>query len=309
MITIDQLIQAWNGFFHTPEPYDTVGAFRIVWGALLLASGILMAKDARRYYGPAGLISAGRYQRLYGKSRFSLFQILPESMFSVYFVFSLHLASCVLVVIGLWTRVSLIVCWVTLVSLHHRNPSVVHSGDTVLRLLTFLLIFSHAGDAYSVERSWLAPDPGHAQAGRADEFRDESANDSHGSPWALRLMQLQVSVIYLRTVFWKLRGQRWWNGTAAYFPTQVESFSRIRLPAVLINRFWIALATYGTLLAESSLGGLVWIHEFRKPVLFAGVALHLILELFLNLQFFGWTMIVSFLLFVDPFVVQAWLRC
>ena len=111
-------------------------------------------------------------------------------------------------------------------------------------------------------------------------------------------MQLQVAIVYLRTVFWKLRGQRWWNGTAAYFPTQIESFSRCRLPRIFGSRLGIAAATYGTLAVELSLGTLVWIDEFRYPVLLAGVVLHLALELFLNLQLFGWIMTVSYLVFV-----------
>ena len=67
------------------------------------------------------------------------------------------------------------------------------------------------------------------------------------------------------------------------------------LPLVFDSRLSIAAATYGTLAVELSLGTLVWIDEFRYPVLLAGVVLHLALELFLNLQLFGWIMMVSYL--------------
>lgn len=318
MIRYQHLADAWNHFFHTPETFDTIGMFRIVWGALLLISGLLMAKDARRYYCPGGVLAATRYERLYGKSRLSLFHVLPDSNVSVYLLLCVHLTSCVLVLVGLFTRISTIVCWATLVTLHHRNPCVVHSGDTVLRLLTFLLMFSHAGDAYSLDHLWRVRGPGTSEGGWSmavdvpHGLRGASENleipADKGSPWALRLMQIQVSIVYFRTVFWKLRGKRWRNGTAAYYPTQVTSFSRMRLPPVLINRFWIGLATYGTLIVELALGVLVWVEPLRRPVLLAGVAMHLVLELFLNLQLFGWTMIVSFLLFVDPNTVREWIN-
>jgi hypothetical protein len=87
---------------------------------------------------------------------------------------------------------------------------------------------------------------------------------------------------------------------AAYYPPHLEDFARLRLPRILERVVFVRLATWGTLLIETSLGTLVWIRELRYPVLFAGVLLHLGLELLLNLQRFGWTMLATFILFVPP---------
>ena len=51
---------------------------------------------------------------------------------------------------------------------------------------------------------------------------------------------------------------------------------------------------------EFALGTLVWIRELRYPVLLSGVFLHACIEVLLNLQLFGWTMMISLLLFVRP---------
>jgi hypothetical protein len=127
-------------------------------------------------------------------------------------------------------------------------------------------------------------------------------------PWVLRLMQLQVSIIYLRAGWAKLGGASWLNGTAAYYPTQVQGYRRFPLPRVLINAFWIRLGTWGTILIELGLGTAIWVREFRSAILLCGLAFHLVLEYFLNLQLFGWTMMCCLLLFVSATDLMSLLR-
>ena len=113
-------------------------------------------------------------------------------------------------------------------------------------------------------------------------------------------MQLQVCLVYLNSSFWKLRGQLWRKGTAVYYATQADNLVRLRLSNFLRNPALIRLATWGTLAIESALRTVVWISELRYPVLLSRVILHLCIELTLNLQLFGTTMIVGLLLFVRP---------
>lgn len=209
---------------------------------------------------------------------------------------SLHVLSAVCLAVGLETRVSAVIAFMTLVSLHHRNPCVLHSGDSLHRLLLFLLILSHAGDALSVD-AWMAAD-----------FPADALTGSPVDPWCQRLMQLQVSIVYVRTVWWKLQGRTWLNGTAAYYLTQLDVFRRFPVPPVVLSRFFTALVTWSTLLVEMALGTLVWFRECRYAVLVAGCVLQLLLECSLNLQLFGWTMLTTFLLFVDLQDTAVWLR-
>ena len=113
-------------------------------------------------------------------------------------------------------------------------------------------------------------------------------------------MQLQVSIIYLRAGLAKLCGASWLNGSAAYYATQVQEYRRFPIPRVLIGAFWIRLATWGTILIELGVGTVIWVKEFRFAILLCGFAFHLVLEYFLNLQLFGWTMMCCLLLFVSP---------
>jgi hypothetical protein len=288
MLTWNHVATAWNGFFHAPEPPTALALFRIAFGLLLIVNSLLLWKDLARYFGPRGLVSAEQFARAYGQSRFTLCNLLPHTMGTVTLLLAVHLVAACGLSLGLWTRASAVLAFVTLVSLHHRNPCVLHSGDTLQRLLLFLLVFSHAGDALSADvllagGSW-----------------SDAVSPTPSDPWCQRLMQLQVSIVYLRTAWWKLQGQTWINGTAAYYPAQLEAFARFPIPRLLLSRFFTAIATWGTLLVEIAMGTLVWFRECRLPVLLSGCALHLLLEYSLNLQLFGWTMVVTYLLFVDP---------
>ena len=205
----------------------------------------------------------------------------------------MFVAAAVSLSLGILTTVSASLTFVLLVSIHNRNPAVLHGGDDVLRIMAFLLIFSSAGAELSVDRYVSSGQP----------FVGE-----YTSPWVLRLMQLQVSIIYLRAGLAKLGGASWLNGSAAYYPTQVQEYRRFPLPRVLINAFWIRLFTWGTILIELGLGTAIWVKEFRMAILLCGLAFHVVLEYFLNLQLFGLTMMCCLLLFVSPTDLMSLLR-
>ncbi len=93
----------------------------------------------------------------------------------------------------------LLLVFISLTSLHQRNPFVLHSGDTILRLFSLLLAFAPVGAMLSVD-AWVS---------------GTVASDS--PPWALRLMQVLMATIYLRSLGWKLRGRWWREGSAVYW--------------------------------------------------------------------------------------------
>src|SRR6266536_4493439 len=93
----------------------------------------------------------------------------------------------------------LLLVFISLTSLDQRNPFVLHSGDTILRLFSLLLAFAPVGAMLSVD-AWVS---------------GTVASDS--PPWALRLMQVLMATIYLRSLGWKLPGRWWREGSAVYW--------------------------------------------------------------------------------------------
>jgi uncharacterized membrane protein YphA (DoxX/SURF4 family) len=295
LIMLCAIADAWQAFFHAPVPATSVGLFRLLFGLVMVANTLLLFGDARRLLGPDGMLNAEHYRQKYGRRRFTLYALLPQTDASVYALLGVQLVAAVCLAAGLWTRLSAAVTFLMLVSYANRNPAMTYGGDSVARLLALLLIFAPAGQAVSVD-ALLAGAAGPLPAG-----------EGLCSPWCLRLMQLQVAIIYLRTVYWKLRGRTWRDGTAAYYPTQLVNYRRLVLPRWALNPVAIRVATWGTLAVESALATLVWVPECRYYVLAAGAAFHLLLEVLLNLQLFGVIMLASLTVLIDPCDAQRWL--
>ena len=121
------------------------------------------------------------------------------------------------------------------------------------------------------------------------------------APWALRLAQIQLSVIYISTVWEKAAGAGWRDGTAVSYAVRIGEVSRLPVPSFVTDSPLLTeLATYGTLAAELAIGVLVWNRAARPWVLALGVLLHLSIELTLAVGFFSLTIVTLYLAFLPP---------
>lgn len=281
MVAIQTLAGAWHSFFFDPIPVTTIAAFRLLFGCLLTVNAFHWVLDRRRYLCVDAVISLDRLRSF--RDGFSLFRLLPASDWAAWTLLTMHVSACVSLTAGLMTRTSAAVVFLTMVSFHRKNPCILHSGDSVLKLITFLLIFSSAGEAFSI-----------------DHVHSNARHISLAAPWSQRLMQIQISIVYLRSVYWKLRGVTWRDGSAVYYATRLYAYRRSSLPLFLQGLPLAKFLTRSALAIEMSLGSLIWIDEFRNANIVAGILLHLGIELWMNVHLFGWTMMVCLLLFVDP---------
>src|SRR6516164_6823880 len=171
LISLASLEQAWHDFFFTPEPAVTVAVFRILFGVILVIHGLLLWPHASLWYGPQGFVPYKQYFEIYGRSRFTVFQFLPDSDLTARVVLGVFIAAAAALSLGILTTLSASLAFLLLVSIHNRNPALLHGGDDVLRVMAFLLIFASAGAELSVDRC----------AASGQLFVGE-----YTSPWALR---------------------------------------------------------------------------------------------------------------------------
>ena len=289
MIALESVARAWDAFFHTSEPPHTIALFRILLGSLLLANAMLFRRDARVWLGPSGVLGHDQYRHLYGYSPLTLLRYLPPADAWVDVVLNTHILAACGLALGVMTPWSAGVAWLTLASLHHRNPLVTYGADEVMRIMTFLLVFSRAGEVLSVDHWWA---------------QRSGQTIAPGTAWCTRLMQLQVSMVYFQAFLSKFSGRTWLDGTAVYYATEVPSYRRTRLPRIARNLAGSRLMTWWTLLVECAMGPFVWIREFRPAVLVSAATLHLGMEVFMNLHLFGPTMLVCLTLFLDPYTME-----
>ncbi|MDQ2798550.1 MAG: DCC1-like thiol-disulfide oxidoreductase family protein, partial [Armatimonadota bacterium] len=129
-------------------------------------------------------------------------------------------------------------------------------------------------------------------------------------PWAQRLMQLQISVLYLCASLSKITGATWMDGTAVYYPLHLPE--SLRFPALgRDNIYVINVMTWATIAIEMALATFVWVPRLRLYVLTLGIFLHLGIEYTFNIPLFSALMITSYLNFLtgdDIKHVLAWAK-
>jgi amino acid transporter len=202
-----------------------------------------------------------------------------------YWVF---LSFAVMLTAGLLSRFSSVMVFVCLTSLHQRNLFINHGGDTFVRVAAFFLMFAPAGAALSLDRLIRR------RLGR------EGPELQPRRPWAQRMIQIQVALLYLVAFWWKSMGPAWVNGTALYYVSHLAEIRRFPVPGWLQQPALLKLFTWLTLALEFSLGVLIWFKELRYPLLAMGAVFHLCLEYSLNVPIFQWDVLSAYVLFVEP---------
>ncbi len=286
-MTLRRLFQSWNEFFYKPQSPTPVCLFRIFYGLIVLADLIMLRPEWLMWYGPHAFTSFATTHRLFHGVSMSLFEILPQTDLAINLFFWGFLACAVMLTIGFMTRFTSVAVYVSLGSIHMRNGFILNSGDTLMLVCGFFLMFAPAGAVLSVDH-WLRIRRG-----------KESVSVPLSSPWAQRMLQIQTAVVYFATFYWKTLGILWMNGTAVYYALRLEDFQHFPLPP-LHNLFVIKSLTWLTLLIEFSLGVLIWFKELRYPVLLAGLCLHLGIEYAMNIPLFEWMIVATYVNFIDP---------
>ncbi|MFY0591927.1 HTTM domain-containing protein [Roseivirga sp.] len=292
MTTIEGIYSAWQTFFFEPQEGYTIALFRIGFGIILLREAFYIMANLEEYLGPNGLVGYDRYYSRSRKVTFSLFLYFPPTMRSVKGIMILHFLGIVGMILGFLTPLCIAVTFITTRSIVNRNPSICNGGDNVSRIMLFYLIFANAGHVYSLDEILF--------------YNADSSGISHTlvSPWAIRLMQIQFSIIYLNTTYWKMKGTTYREGTAVYYAMNNHIYSRGRIPVWFIQKPMVFVLTWGALAVEFFLGFGVWIEELRPATVIAGMGLHCVMEYMMNVHLFGWYMITCWILFIDPITIS-----
>ncbi|GAA4792914.1 hypothetical protein GCM10023200_30650 [Actinomycetospora chlora] len=277
-----RLRAGWERFFFTPESTAPVEVVRIGFGLVATGWTLSLAPVLVPFFGPAPAVP--------DPPRVALGWTLMTLVGGSPLVWVLWLAGVLgaaALTVGFRTRLAALLVFVVMVSVTRQAPLAFNAGDGLLRVISFYVLLMPAGSAFSVDR-WLADRRGVWTFPRR-------------APWALRLAQIQLSVIYLATVWEKSGGVLWRNGTAVSYAMRIGDLERVPMPSFVTDSLALTqLATLGTLAAELAIGILVWNRAARPYVLAIGVLLHLSIELTLAVGFFGLGMMTLYLTFLPP---------
>ncbi len=271
------LVRSWNRYWFGPINRMHAVAFRTATGALLLYFALSLIPDLFFLFGSDALTpSRRRFRTLY----WTMFDVWDGDAAAVTYLLALIVASIGMVV-GVLPRLSTIVAAIVFVSFERANSLVSGGVDDVLRLWSMYLLFAAAfgGADHLSGRIW-----------RSDDLRTQTSE-----AWLIRIMQLQLALIYVTSVGWKLRGWPWREGSAVATALSIEGFRWTYVPGWFENsELLIAVSTYGVLTIEALLAPLILFPRTRKLGIILGVMLHLAFGYFLALGLFVPAMLAGY---------------
>jgi len=269
--------------FHDTDASACV-RFRITFAVLLCVYVTVWMLDGTYWFSDAGVLQTQTARAMSLSTSFSLFWWIPSTPLIVQSLLGLMLIQSVALLIGLWSRFQIICICVLLVSFQNRNPLLMDGEDVVIRLFAFYMIFMPLDHSWSLSR-WL---------------RKPSGGEPETSAWAIRLPQVQMTVIYLSAVWSKCLGSTWIDGSAMFYVYKMSDvFGRGQLPLWLTQSpDVIRLSTWSVLLVEAVLPIALWYRPTRTIAVVVGIMLHLSMEYAMHLFLFQWIMIVGLLSFL-----------
>jgi hypothetical protein len=287
MFSFKSTVKGIDNFFFDEKPTEGLAVFRIIWMGLIFSYFLLDIANVNDFYGPHALISLTTVKDQFPYLHANLFHMFRPGYEVVYLMLFVYGISLVASILGLFTRYSLAIALICMTSFHQRNIWLLSSSEVLMRVITLYLVFSPCGNTLSLD----------SLIGRV--FPQFSKPRS-AAVWALRLIQIQISVVYVWTVWHKLKGETWWDGSALYYASRLQSMTNFTLPFLMDSMIFLKLMTWGTLIIELSLGILVWFKEFRRPVIIGGIIFHFGIEYLMSIPFFELYMISLLLNFFTP---------
>jgi hypothetical protein len=287
-------IRAWNRFFFGLVSAKPLGLIRILYGLIALSNLAFCAVDLEYWYTDSGLLRGDEAWVIAGPTQLSPLHFFQDAT-SVRIAFALTATFAALMTIGLRTKLMSILYYVGMLFIHNRNL-VSSSGADVLLLVTgFNLMLSPCGAAYSVD-AWL------------ESRKRGTPATPMIVPWALRLIQIQVAVVYMGAAILKAGGNLWLNGSALHHVLNNSEVTRFDVTFLTQYPILINLMTFSALAMEFSLAFFLWFRAARPFVICLGFMLHTGILITINIPCFGELMWIGYLAFLTPPEFEALLH-
>ena len=189
------------------------------------------------------------------------------------------LAAIFSLLIGFWTRPMAIAVWILTNSFDNLNPQINNNGDVARQILLFFLVVSPCGAVWSVDR----------------RLKSGPQGPIFIYPWILRLVFLQMVVIYFVNGVYKVFGEQWRDGVSLYYVLANPAMSRVSYAQFPFPPLLLKALAWTVLVWELSFPLLVAIRWTRTPTLILGILFHLGIWASLELGFFSAYMLTMYL--------------
>jgi uncharacterized membrane protein YphA (DoxX/SURF4 family) len=284
--------------FHYQVHSTFVGCYRIVTIGFLLGWFLTYIKTFFTWSTPTGPYPHRWYME--ETTSLSFFKYLPPKLYSTYIVFIGTILFGFLTILGLLTNVSLLLFILFFTSIQNRI-SPIHSchGDYIVKGILLCLLITDCGAGYSLDnylgiRAWFS-----------NYFNVDFDHREYVDGLGIRLIQINVVMIYFWSAVYKLRDKDWVKGTVITDSLNSRLWGNNYLLQfkvyrdIINNKLFSKTACWSTIMFEYFAPFLFFFKETRIFALLAGLSLHIGIIIFMYLGYFGHIMILALLSFCN----------
>jgi hypothetical protein len=293
-VIIKRIWNQWDVFWFSERSLLNLAVFRIILTLSLGGLYFNRMSDLMKYYGEDGFLP----------KRFAL-QVLPEfyrpsfliASWPDSWIYPLHLlllTGVLLLAFGIGGRILNIVVWILHVAFLQRNFSIAFGADLIGGIFLLLMIGTQSCARLSLVN--------------LIRKRNVQVHSDLFTNMFYRLIQIQLTAIYMWSGFEKLKGASWWDGTALWTVLANPQM-------VIFDMTWtrhvplaIAAVTISTVLFEIYFPFLIFSKATRSLALVLGLFFHLGIGVLVSLWSFSALMLCPYVLFFPESTTQSFLR-
>lgn len=133
-----------------------------------------------------------------------------------------------------------------------------------------------------------------------DSFGKKIKNDDSWSMWPIRLFQLEMTIVYMGASLSKINSKAWAEGDAMYYIAYTSDYyPGVLNPDFLFNYlFPLKLFCWSAMFLEVTGWTLVWVPQTRFVAVIGMFALHVGIDLTMNMYAFEWLAIIGWCVFL-----------
>jgi predicted DCC family thiol-disulfide oxidoreductase YuxK len=256
----------------------SLALFRIAFGSCLLMDLLLRIPQIDNFYTDKGVLPRDLLVRELGDAWVASLHLMSGqwavqlALFLVAVVFALGFIA------GYRTRLCAIASWLLLTSMQVRNPTILHGGDTLLRVMLFWCMFAPLNGRCSLDRALNPEDP--------------PLPSRQFSPATLVIL-FQICAVYLFAFADKMHPVWLTERSAVYYALNLDIFATSFGHWLLGHPALLRAATTGTLLLEG-FGPILALSPFlsdrlRLLAVVSFIGFHAGLAISMRLALFPWT--------------------
>lgn len=272
---LGNIIQHW---FFAEIDIRQYALLRIGIGTLILIYLYQLMPLASLHFSSDGWLGNSPLSNGEGTKSWSLlFLFTSASQTQIFWLLAMMFAGGFL--IGLHTRTCGWITWIALVSIWHRNPLLLDGDDAILRMTLLYLIFAPCGNAFAIDAIGKKP---------VDKF----------PIWPLRMIQLQLAIVYFVSGWVKFQSQQWLDGSILQVILMHPQYSRWNF-SLWVEQYWFTtiLAWLSHIIRwwEILFPVLLWQRYTRCLCIVIGILFHLGLLVFMHLRWFPIIMLILYI--------------